>query len=471
MPFIGRTRELRALERRHASDQFECIIVYGRRRVGKTALLQHFLQGKKGAYFTGVDRGADLNLQRLSIAIQKGWETGQESHFATFEKALTFAFEHSLNERTVLILDEYPFIATADPSFASVLQHLIDQYSATSKLMLVLCGSSISYMENEVLAYRSPLYGRRTGQMRIEPFDFFDSRKMLSAFSPEDAAILYGSVGGTPLYLSKYIKEESLESALELHWFETDGFFFNETDTFLRQEVRVPQPYLNTLGVLTHGPARVSDIASKTDRETAAVVKTLATLDLLGIVRKETPYGEKNSRRSLYRLADNMFRFWFTFIDSNLDSISLAGPQAAWNSVQPQLSGYMGVVFEDICRQYLWHCLRVGNAPINFKSVERWWGTDSRTKSEAEIDIIAEADKDTALFGECKWTNSPTSERVLEKLDDITRHLFRHSKRHLWLFSRGGFTKGCVEAAKRIPNVRLITFEEMVREVETMPTP
>ena len=200
--FIGRERELASLNKLYASNKFEFVVLYGRRRVGKTALINHFIDGKNAVYFMGVESNAKQNLENLSKSIIEyagGFEA--DASFASFQAALDTVFRLSEKERVILAIDEYPYIARASKSLASTLQLLIDKYKDNSKLMLILCGSSMSYMEDHVLAYKAPLYGRRTAQIKLQPFDFEETCRCFQHFTAEEKALVYGIMGGTPQYL------------------------------------------------------------------------------------------------------------------------------------------------------------------------------------------------------------------------------------------------------------------------------
>ena len=210
--FIGRDRELKTLDKLYHSDKFEFVVIYGRRRVGKTALINHFIDDKQSIYFMGVESNEKQNLENLSKSIleySNGIET--DTYFASYQAALEYVFKLAEKERVILTIDEYPYVARESKSLASTLQLLIDKYKDTSKLMLILCGSSMSYMEDHVLAYKAPLYGRRTAQMKIMPFDFEESCRYLKNMSDEEKAIIYGIVGGTPQYLLQINDKLSVE--------------------------------------------------------------------------------------------------------------------------------------------------------------------------------------------------------------------------------------------------------------------
>ncbi|MGN1062611.1 MAG: ATP-binding protein, partial [Candidatus Scatosoma sp.] len=203
--FIGREKELKVLNDLHDSDKFEFAVIYGRRRVGKTAIINEFIKGKKAIYFIGVESNSKQNLDNFGKSIMEyAMNTVVDTVFGSFQSALEYVFNLSQKERLVLAIDEYPYVARSYKSLASTLQLLIDKYKNTSKLMLILCGSSMSYMEEHVLAYKAPLYGRRTAQLKIIPFDFFDACKYYENFSDENKAIAYGVTGGTPQYMLQW---------------------------------------------------------------------------------------------------------------------------------------------------------------------------------------------------------------------------------------------------------------------------
>ena len=465
--FIGRERELASLTRLYNSDRFEFVVLYGRRRVGKTALINHFINGKKAIYFMGVESNAKQNLENFSKSIieyASGIEA--ETSFASFQAALETVFWLSENERIILAVDEYPYVARASKSLASTLQLLIDKYKDRSKLMLILCGSSMSYMEDHVLAYKAPLYGRRTAQIKLQPFDFEETCRYFGNFSTEEKALAYGIVGGTPQYLLQMNDRLSIEDNVKNTYLNPTSSLYEEPTNLLKQEVREPAIYTAIITAIATGASRMSEISSKVGEDTNVCSTYLKNLVALGIVQKETPYGEKASKKSIYSIDDNMFRFWYRFVPENASMIARGAADLVYKRIEPHLPEYMGKVFEEICKQYLWKLLLSGKSPVEFTSLGRWWGNDPIHKCQAEIDIMGEQDKDTALFAECKWTTEKVDLAVLETL--IARsELFPYKNKHFFLFSKSGFTKGCVEKAKELGNVSLVTYEEIVKEFDS----
>ena len=460
--FIGRNRELTALEKLYASDKFEFAVIYGRRRVGKTALINQFIADKKTIYFMGVESNARQNLENFSKSIiEYSSGIGAETSFLSFQAALEYVFLLAEKERIILAIDEYPYVARSSKSLASTLQLFIDKYKDTSRLMLILCGSSMSYMEDHVLAYKAPLYGRRTAQMKLLPFDFDETCHYFKNLSDEDKALVYGIVGGTPQYLLQINDTWSVEDNIKNTFLNPISFLYEEPVNLMKQEVREPAIYTAIITAIAQGASRMSEISSKVGENTNVCSTYIKNLIDLGLVRKETPYGEKASRKTIYSIADNMFRFWHRFVLGNNSMIARGACDLVYKRIEPQLPDYMGKVFEDICRQYLWKQLLCGNRPIEFTSLGRWWGNDPIEKIQAEIDIMGEQDKNTALFAECKWTSEKTDLGVLETLIKRSR-LFSYKKIHFYLFSKSGFTAGCRSEAEKLGNVTLVSYGDIL---------
>ena len=460
--FIGRERELNSLNKLYNSGNFEFVVIYGRRRVGKTALINHFIDDKQAIYFMGVESNAKQNLENFSRNIME-YTSGisAETSFLSFQSALETVFRLSQKERLILVIDEYPYVARASRSLASTLQMLIDRYKDHSKLMLILCGSSMSYMEDHVLAYKAPLYGRRTAQIKLNPFDFEEVCHYFKNFSSEQKAMAYGIVGGTPQYLLQMNDKLTIEENVKNTYLDTMSSLYEEPMNLLKQEVREPAIYTAIITAIATGYSRMSEIATKVGEETNICSSYLKNLIALGIVRKESPYGEKASKKSIYSIDDNMFRFWYRFVPENASMIARGASDLVYRRIEPYFSDYMGKVFEDICRQYLWKLLISGKTPIEFTSLGRWWGNDPVHKCQAEIDIMGEQDKNTAVFGECKWTNEKVDLGVLETLMERS-NIFSYKTKYFYLFSKSGFTKGCTDKAKELRNVFLINYDKII---------
>ncbi|MGN0548601.1 MAG: ATP-binding protein [Acutalibacteraceae bacterium] len=461
--FVGREKELNILNNQFKSNKFEFTVIYGRRRVGKTAIINEFIKDKKAIYFTGVESNAKQNLQNLSQSILS-FEEGMpiESEFSSFQAALDFVFKKSLDQRLILVIDEYPYVAKSSKSLASTLQLLIDRYKEHSKLFLILCGSSMSYMEDHVLAYKAPLYGRRTAQIKVQPFEFWEACKYFDNFSDVDKAVAYGVVGGTPQYLLQINDKMSLKDNIKSIYLNSASFLFEEPTNLLKQEVREPAIYNAIITAVANGASKLSEIASKVGEETSVCSAYIKNLISLEIIKKESPYGEKNSRKTVYSIEDNMFRFWYRFVADNTSIISRGADELAYKKIEPYLPDYMGAVFEEISKQYLWSILLKGECPVNFTDIGRWWGTNPKTRTQEEIDIVGFEGKTKALFAECKWTNEKVDVGVLEKLIERS-NLFNQTEKYYYLFSKSGFTQGCVDKAEKLGRVTLVDYKKILK--------
>ena len=463
--FIGREKELKKLNALYNTDVFQFPVIYGRRRVGKTALINEFVGDKDAICFTGIESTSIQNLDNLSGAIHRYvGGLGTAPIYPSFQAALEAIFELSVEKRLIFVIDEYPYVAKAYKAFSSILQKLIDKYKDNCKLYLILCGSSMSFMEEQVLGYKSPLYGRRTAQFKILPFDFSESRKYFSGFSDEDMAIIYGIVGGTPQYLLQMNDSLSVEDNIKENILDPNSYLFEEPGNLLKQEVQKAALYNAIISAVASGSTKLSEISTKVGEETSACAACLKKLLALGIIKKEVPFGDSGTKKTIYAIDDNLFRFWYRFIPKNLSLVQNDMIDVAYNSIASGMGTYMGAVFEEICKQYLWHLNRMGKAPATFISLGRWWGNDPKEKKQVEIDIIAECDKDTAIFGECKWNNESVDISVLNTL--VYRSgLFSYKNVHLYLFAKSGFTNGCVERAEELGNVTLVTFDNIIQDL------
>lgn len=461
--FVGREKELFDLNKRYQSGRFEFAVIYGRRRVGKTTLINEFMKDKEGIIYSATETNSRKNLMDMSksiYALSSDYEN-TSGMFLDFQAALEAVFQIAKKRRIVFVIDEYPYLASCAEGIASVFQILIDRFHQESRLFLILCGSSMSFMENQVMGYISPLYGRRTCQYKIKPFDFFEVKKYYQNVKDEDLAVLYGITGGIPLYMSMMDGGLTIEENIKNNFLTPSAYLYEEPLNLVKQECRDASQYNTIIGVIAQGSSRLSEICSKSGIDTALASSYLNKLSGLGIVKKEIPFGLSNSKKSLYVLDDFMFRFWYRFVQDNISAINRGMQDQVYLRIAPCLPDYMGDVFEEICKQYLWKLLLEGKSAVNFMDIGRWWGTNPETRQQIEVDIMGIGDKETALFGECKWRNEKTDLQILEKLI-VYSDLFPYKKKHFYLFSKSGFTKGCIEKSKEMGNVTLVTYNEML---------
>lgn len=462
--FVGRERELNKLNNMYESSQFEFAVLYGRRRVGKTTLIREFMNEKQGVYYMAVEGTRKENLNGLSKALlfQKDLQKST-AEFQDYEALLDYIDTIAISgQRVIIAIDEYPYLAASYPAISSMLQSHIDGCWKNSRIFLILCGSSMSFMEEQVLGYKSPLYGRRTAQFKIHPFTFFESRQMLMDFSAEDQAVLYGVTGGIPEYLSRINERYNLDENIIHLFFEESGRLFEEPVNLMKQELKEPMTYHSIVSAIAGGASKLNEIATRTGLETSGCSNQISSLIALGIVRREVPVTEPvTSRKTLYCLEDSMFLFWYRFVRPNISSISRGvGEQVYRTLVLPQLNDFMGHIFEEICKQYLYLPDIYSRLPFTIGDVGRWWGNNPRMKRQEEIDLMSVLDKQ-ALFGECKWKNEKVGVNVLETLQE-RGELFAYQDKYYYFFSKSGFDDELILSAKQLQNVTLVSFEQMV---------
>ncbi len=464
--FIGREKELAELNKMYDEDKFQLFVLYGRRRVGKTTLLNEFCTGKQAIFFSAAQSNNKLNLEKFSALVFAYYGENTLEPFSSWENALTYIDNRQKDKRLILVIDEFPYLVKKNKALLSEFQHLIDHKLQHGKLFMVLCGSYMGFMEKEVLGSKSPLFGRRTGQLHMKPFDYCTSMRFLEGFNDEDKLKLYGAFGGTPLYLQQITPNESFEYNIRNAFLRVTAYLYEEPLLLLRQEVQEPGIYSAIIEAIASGATKANEISTKIGEESAKCLKYISTLCELGILYKETPFGEKDSsRKTIYGISDFMFRFWYRYVFANRSLVETGAQDAVMQKrVEPNYSTYMGLVFEKVCQDYLLHKNAKGELPILFTSIGRWWGTDSATHQEVEIDLVAKDGKDY-LFCECKWKSEKVDISVLNELkkkaDAFSK---KRGKSYFVLFSKSGFTDAVIQQAQGNDTVKLVSLEMIMQE-------
>lgn len=471
MDFYCREDELRKMNRRYESGTFECVVIYGRRRVGKTALINEFCRNKKTIYFSALKATAAENLSALSKALYQYEHPDAEVYpeFPSFEAVLNEIGKLGNNERLVFVIDEYPYLSESYSAISSCLQHLIDHIWQKSKIYLILCGSSMSFMQNQVLGYESPLYGRRTAQFKIEPMTYRDTAVFHPDFSAESNAYIYGITGGIPHYINKLNVKKDLDAALLENFFDRSAYLFEEPDNLLKQELREPAVYNAVIRAIAEGASKLNEIAAKVGLESGPCSKYVSVLMELGLVKKETAITETSTKKTLYMIEDNFFRFWYRFVPENMSSISSGRFDRSYSKVvKAKLHDYMGPIFEKICKEYLMYYAE--DLPFEIANVGQWWGTDVSAKKEIQIDIVGvpvqEPKKITEyLIGSCKFRNEKTGLDELQLIEHYADVFGKGKSYYYMIFSLGGFTQELMDYAKENP-VRLVSLKDMYQTMK-----
>ena len=462
--FYCREAELRTMNNRYKKDRFECIVIYGRRRVGKTALINEFCKGKPTVYFSALNASSQENLEALSKAIYTCQNPDSTSNptYRSYEDALEAITEMAMEKRLVFVIDEYPYLAKAEKSISSRLQHIIDHSWQDSRIYLILCGSSMSFMEYQVLGYESPLYGRRTAQFKIQALTYREITEFHPELKAADQALLYGVTGGIPHYINKLDVESNLDEALLDNLFSTSSYLFEEPENLLKQELREPAIYNSVISAIAAGASHSNEISTKVGLESGVCAKYLKVLLDLGILKKETPITEKPGKKTIYAIDDNFFRFWYRFVPRNMSVISAGRMRLIYEqAVKRFYPDYMGLVFEKMCQEYLLRYAK--DLPILLSNVGQWWGTDSKTRKEVQIDIVGvPVDGNEYLIGSCKYRNEKIGIEELELLRRYAAVFRQNGIFHYFIFSKGGFTQALLEAEMQ-GEVTLLTLEDLYR--------
>ena len=316
--FIGREKELAELNELYVQDKFQLFVLYGRRRVGKTTLLNEFCKDKDTIFYSAEQSNNKLNLEKFSQLVFSFYGEEHLEPFASWSNALSYIEERQNGKRLILVIDEFPYLVKKNRALLSELQHLIDHKLKNGKLFMVLCGSYMGFMEKEVLGSKSPLFGRRTGQLHMKPFGYQTSMRFLDGFSDEDKLKLYGAFGGTPLYLQQIQPDITFEENIKRAFLRVTAYLYEEPLLLLRQEVQEPGVYSAIIEAIADGYTKSNEISTKIGEDSAKCLKYIKTLCELGILYKETPFGEKeSSRKTIYGICDFMFRFWYRYVFSN----------------------------------------------------------------------------------------------------------------------------------------------------------
>lgn len=425
--FIGRERELTSLKEFYDRDGIGMTVIYGRRRIGKSTLIAEFVRDKKNIFYTATKVGKARNLALFSRQVTDLFMPGVENiSFHTTEAVFDFIDKNIGNDKVVLVIDELPYWAERDEALLSIMQKYIDTVWNDKNLKIILCGSALSFMEKKVLSEKSPLFGRRDSQIRLEAFDYLDAAKFVPDYSCEDKAVCYGITGGVARYLSMIDPSKSIDENIVRLFFRTDGYLYDETRNLLTQEFTDIAIVNNIIEQIASGENTLNTIAGKIGEKEPTVLYSLDKLINVGLVeKKKCITDEKNKKKTQYVLKYYMFKFWYEFIPKATSVIEMGQGELYYQkAVKPVLHSFMGAVFEDMCKYYTLKQGITGEYGCFLTSVGSWWGTENITDENgniraqsADIDVVAISEIDKkAVIGECKFKNEKIDKGIYETL-------------------------------------------------------
>lgn len=450
--FINRLPELSYLEEKYDSGKAELIIVYGRRRLGKTTLIRRFLKGREGAYLI-VSRLDAKVLDDFSRMLSDQLGMNYRPLFGEYRDFYKFLSILSARKRFALAIDEFQRIAESDPSFLMQLQEAWDSYLVKTKLMLILVGSAVGVIERVGLSSASPLYGRRTGQIRLKPMPFPCASLFFKGYSAEDKVRGYSVFGGVPAYLSMIDPSKSLMQNISHLILDCRGPLYEEPYHLLSEETREPLRYMAILEAMSWGGTTLGEISGRSGVPSSNLPKYIKILEReLDIVERQAPLLEEKIRgKHRYYLKDHYLRFWFKYVKPNIHLLEMDEAERIAVKVRREIDAHASAAFEEIAREHF-------TRTVNATRIGRWWRRD------VEIDCIAIDEKTgTAYFMEAKWTSKPVDRgelnNLIKKSDEFPWK--RNSRREVYiLYSRRGFT------FQQEKDIRLYTLNQILEELK-----
>ncbi|MBQ5989428.1 MAG: ATP-binding protein [Oscillospiraceae bacterium] len=477
--FIGRKQELQFLEDRYKAPNGQLIVLYGRRRVGKTETLKEFCKGKPHVFYSCREISDKLQLSSFSEKMLRENIPAAKylKEFSDWESAFGSVCDLPYGEnKRILVIDEFPYMCRNNTAIPSILQNLWDEKLKNENVMIILCGSAMSFIEKELLAEKNPLYGRATGIYKMGAMGFYDAAKFFPDYSAYDKILAYSILGGIPHYLKQFDPNISLDENIKKNIITKGCALYSEVDFLLKQELRETSLYNAVIESVALGSTKLNDISTQSliddTSKTSVYLKNLTELE---IIEREFSVDDginehAKKSRGLYRLTDNYFRFWYAFVFPNYSELEGGDVDGVYEYViKPALHNYASFSFEDICREYIREQQKKNALPFRYARSGRWWGKttvrrkDKTETRETEIDILAvSAKSDKYLVGECKFKKHPFS--YGEYLDTIAKlsPLKEKAEFSYYLFSESGFDEKIISEALNNDHLKLIDAECLV---------
>lgn len=455
--FRGRVAELKALDNKYRQDGFVMTVLYGRRRVGKTMLINKFMQEHdcKKISFTSVEREEPELLAMMTEAVLLALAPDMMGNisFNSFENLFDYIGKRAQKERIIFFIDEYPYLAKQCPYIQSVLQKTIDTDWKKGNLFFILCGSLVSFMKDEVLSESAPLHGRSSLELKLKPFNYIETAEFLDGFNYEEKAICYGLSNGVAKYVEQFDPDRPLEENIINQFYSIGGYFTEEQiKTIITSDKQSPALYNSIISAVATGHTKNSEIAAYIGSDDVTYpLKVLVSTEILE---------KRVSKKPYYVLNDSMLEFWFRYV-GRATSLINAGNGAVYyaSNVKDHIHDFMGRVFKKMAKEYLMINAGKNDFPVLTEITEYQDAVldEEKKPKQIEIDILGVNDKKILLVGECKFKNTPFDKPELERFMDKIKYL-PVTAPVICLFSLSGFTDYVKKHAK---NCKLISIEDM----------
>ena len=458
--FIDREQELDTLQDEYERRGSSLVILYGRRRAGKTTLITEFIRDKNALFFLASEESEAQNRSAFKEKAADFIDSAllREAGVSNWDTIFAAIMEHSFDSKPVIVIDEFQYIGKSNPAFPSVFQRIWEEQLKNKSVMVILCGSLISMMESQTLSYNSPLYGRRTAQIRLGQIPFRYYGEFFPGRSRKELIEMYAITGGVPKYIEVFSESKEIYRAIQKNVLNRSGYLYDEPHFLLQQEVSEIGSYFSVIKAIAAGNHKLAAISSALEVKATSLTKYLKTLIDLDILEREVPVTEEKpekSKRGLYRIKDNYLRFWFAFVYPNMSFIESGNSRIVLDKIRKGLvTSHTAFVYEDVCREKMWDLNAEGAWPFHFSKIGRTWDGD------VEIDIAAlDPEGGNLILGECKYWQEPVGLNVLRDLEKKAESVsWGKQRRHVWyvLFSTGGFTEELQQLAASRADVLLV---------------
>lgn len=459
--FIDRYEELHFLEKEYQRESASLVIVYGRRRIGKTALITEFMKNRPAVYFLATEENEIQNRITFKniVAEQTQNEFLRNVSVDRWDIIFKAWLDFPTDGKKLMVIDEFQYLGQANNAFPSVFQRIWDTMLKEKNVMVILCGSLISMMESQTLAYSSPLYGRRTGQIKLKQISFRHYHEFFPDKNEKELIAYYAVTGGVPKYIELFYDSADIYSAIENNVLSTSGFLYDEPNFLLQREVSEVGSYFSLIKTIAAGNHKLSKIAAALELKQTGLTQYLKSLINLDILEREVPITEEKpqtSKKGLYKIKDNFIVFWFRFIFPNLNYIESGHSELVMKKIRANLvDSHIAYVYEDVCKEKMWELNANGTWDFHFDKIGRWWDANS------EIDIVAtDSEGNHIIFGECKYRTDKVG-------IDVWNHLVQTARQVEWrrnvrqesfiLFSVSGFTDELIRFSKKNKNLILMS--------------